>query len=376
MQSYIQNAVQSCCGMVGTCLPFRRILQQLTAAACTHEPILIHGETGTGKELAARYVHESSPRQGKPFMTLDCTLLPEHLFESELFGHERGAFTGSTGQRKGLFELADGGTLFLDELGELPLAQQAKLLRALESGTFRRLGSEESRHADVRIVAATNRDLTGLILQGQFRADLFYRLGVFDITLPPLRQRLDDLEDLSRAILQARPSRPLQSKLGTGMTCRCTHPSPVLSPEALDKLRHYTFPGNVRELRNILRRAAAHASDGIIRPEQIHLPIRIEPPAQQRLPDMDEPREPKELDDDDVQFNSFRRLDIATQKQLLLRSLALYDGHRGRMAQALGLSERTLYRKLTEFKLTERSLAQSFPVIEPQAVQWQKYSIV
>jgi transcriptional regulator with PAS, ATPase and Fis domain len=358
--------------MAGSSLQFRKILLQLTAAACTHEPILLHGETGTGKELAARYLHETSPRQGKPFLTLDCTLLPEHLFESELFGHERGSFTGSAGQRKGLFELAHGGTLFLDELGELPLAQQAKLLRALECGTFRRLGSEESRHADVRIVAATNRDLTSLIVNGQFRADLFYRLSVFDITLPPLRQRLDDLEELSRAILQARPSRPLQSKLGAGMACRCSHPSPVLSPEALDKLRRYSFPGNVRELRNILRRAAAQSGDGIIRPEQINLPAQIELPVEPvLLPPMDEPSEP---DDDGFQLRSFRRLDLTTQKQLLVRSLALYDGHRGRMAEKLGLSERTLYRKLTEFKLTDRAFAKPFPVIDPQTVPLQACS--
>ncbi|MEO7332168.1 MAG: sigma 54-interacting transcriptional regulator [Minicystis sp.] len=227
-------------GMLGGSAAMREVYNTLERAAPTTAPVLITGESGTGKELAARAVHASSQRADKPFEVVDCGGLPPTLIESELFGHERGAFTGAMSEREGAFERADGGTLFLDELGELPLELQPKLLRALGEQEIRRVGAKRTRKIDVRIVAATNRDLRRQVNTGHFRADLFYRLAVIQVRMPSLRDRLDDLPLLVRGLLET-----ITRERGLD-----AHVEP--DAELLDSLARHTWPGNVRELRNYL----------------------------------------------------------------------------------------------------------------------------
>ncbi len=236
--------------MVGKTPAFTACMDQLKMVAAAQAPVLLQGETGTGKELAANYIHHNSPRSGQPFLTVDCTVLTESLFESEVFGHVRGAFTGSVGERIGLFEQADGGTLFLDEVGELPMSQQAKLLRVLESGQYRRVGGRSNRKADVRIVCATNRHLWDHVKAGRFREDLYYRIACLAVRLPPLRERIDDIQLLAPNLLE-----PISSAMSRHYS---------LTDDALERLKQYDYPGNVRELRNILSIAATHSKSGEI----------------------------------------------------------------------------------------------------------------
>ena len=227
--------------LVGKSAAIRRAFWLLERAVESDATVLLLGETGTGKEGAARGLHEQGARRGRPFVTVDCSSIPEPLLESELFGHERGAFSGAHGQRAGAFEEADGGTVFLDEVGELPLALQPKLLRALEARTIRRVGSNRHRPVDVRIIAATNRDPRAMVDAQTFRADLYHRLSVLQVGLPPLRARLGDHEPLARHLL---------GELGAGET---THPR-LHAPGFFASLEGYSWPGNVRELRNHLER--------------------------------------------------------------------------------------------------------------------------
>jgi two-component system, NtrC family, response regulator GlrR len=227
-------------GLLGQSVAMRRVISTLAMAAPTSAPVLITGESGTGKEVAARAIHAGSPRSGGPLEVVDCGGLPATLIESELFGHERGAFTGATEDREGAFERAEGGTLFLDELGELPLELQPKLLRAIGEGEIRRIGGKRTRKVDVRLLAATNRDLRRHVNSGQFRADLYYRLAVIQVTMPPLRERLDDLPLLLRALLDTIvEDRALE-----------VHVEP--DQALLDTLSRHSWPGNIRELRNYL----------------------------------------------------------------------------------------------------------------------------
>lgn len=228
--------------LVGTSESMQAIFRVLRQAAPTQSPILITGESGTGKELAARAVHDASPRAQQPFEVVDCGGLPPTLIESELFGHERGAFTGAVGTHEGAFERANGGTLFLDELGEMPIEVQPKLLRALGEGEVRRLGARKTQQVDVRIVAATNRDLRREVNEGRFRADLFYRLAVIQVRMPSLRERLDDLPRLAAALLAAIAKQGRVDRDATSL----------LDSALLATLRSHTWPGNVRELRNYL----------------------------------------------------------------------------------------------------------------------------
>jgi Nif-specific regulatory protein len=233
-------------GIVGASPALRRVLDEAAQAAPTRATVTILGETGTGKELVARAIHRASDRAGGPFIAVNCAAIPATLLESELFGHERGAFTGAVAARRGKFELAHGGTLFLDEIAELEPALQAKILRVLEHGEVQPLGSERSRHVDVRVVAATNRDLRAQVEAGQFRDDLYWRINVITLELPPLRERREDLPLLVRHFLER-----LGAELGRG---------PLgLHPEAEAALVGYDYPGNVRELENVLRRAATLA---------------------------------------------------------------------------------------------------------------------
>jgi formate hydrogenlyase transcriptional activator len=238
--------------LIGASPAFKEVLRQVEVVAPTDATVLLQGETGTGKERLARAVHQRSARRDHAFVAVNCAAIPAGLLESELFGHERGAFTGALGQRLGRFELAHQGTLFLDEIGDLPLELQPKLLRAIQEREFERVGGARTRHVDVRLVAATNRDLAPLAAAGQFRADLYYRLNVFPITIPPLRQRVEDIPLLVRHFVR-HYARQLRKRLDT------------VPAEAMAALTHYQWPGNVRELQNVIERAVILCHDGVLR---------------------------------------------------------------------------------------------------------------
>jgi len=235
--------------ILGSSPPVVRMLEDLRQVAATDASVLILGETGTGKELVARAIHDLSPRKSKPLVKVNCGAIPVSLIESELFGHEKGAFTGATGRREGRFAMADGGTIFLDEVGEIPPDLQVKLLRVLQEGEFEPVGGDKTRAVDVRVVAATNRDLEAMIKEGTFRQDLYYRLNVFPLRVPPLRERGDDVPLLARAFAQR-----FAARLGRALA--------PLSDADLARLRRYEWPGNVRELQNVLERAVITARDG------------------------------------------------------------------------------------------------------------------
>ena len=313
-------------GMVGKSATFSEFKSRLQQAAETHAPVMLLGETGTGKELAAEFVHRHSKRAGGNFVIVDCTILGEELFESELFGHEKGAFTGATSAKKGLFELADNGTLFFDEIGDLPLSQQPKLLRALENGQFRRVGGTTMQKANVRVLCATHRNLADMVKSGRFREDLFYRLSVFPVEVPPLRQRRQDLPLLIDHFL---------SQLGDSATC-----SYAITQEALIKLIQYAWPGNIRELRNCLQLAAGLCKDRIIQEVDIHFM-----PSQGGAQSADTSR-----------ANETAHPAISSLAQFeaeFIRSLiSKYQGNRKLIAAEMNISERTLYRKLNRLNLS------------------------
>ncbi|QRK12442.1 sigma 54-interacting transcriptional regulator [Archangium violaceum] len=228
--------------IVGRSAPLQRVFQQLEPVAATNASVLILGESGVGKELVARALHERGPRRGRPLIRVNCASIPRELFESEFFGHVKGAFTGALKDRAGRFQLADGGTLFLDEVGEIPLELQGKLLRVLQEGTFERVGEDVTRRVDVRVIAATNRDLTREVQEGRFRRDLYYRLSVFPIEVPPLRERKEDIP-----LLAAHFVRQARARLG--------RPTLALGAAQIETLQRYDWPGNVRELENVIERA-------------------------------------------------------------------------------------------------------------------------
>lgn len=292
-------------GLVGCSPAFNLALSELKRVATTLLPVLLLGESGTGKELFARAVHENSERAEGPFVVVDCSGLTETLFESELFGHEKGAFTGAVARKPGLVDVAQGGTLFLDEIGDVPLAMQVKLLRLIESGTYRRVGSVETLYANFRLVAATHKPLETMMGSGAFRQDLYYRLSTFPIQLPPLRDRVEDIGLLANSFLQ-RGERRL-----------------VIDTEALASLERYGWPGNIRELRNVLDRASLFADDGVIR--NSHLPPAITAPA--ALPGVPL---------------------AAGDQRSLAQTVAAFKGTRSELAKHLRISERTLYRRLRE----------------------------
>jgi transcriptional regulator with PAS, ATPase and Fis domain len=299
--------------MVGQSPAFLSCVDNLARVAESEASILLFGESGVGKELAARFIHARSNRAGGAFIVINCAAVPESLFESELFGHERGAFSGSSGLKKGLFELADGGTLFLDEVAEIPLGLQAKLLRVLETGEFRRVGGTHTLNADVRLVSATNRRLLDEVDEKRFRLDLYYRVAGIDVTLPTLRERREDIPALATFLLKRLS--------GERRPCR-------LDATALDALRAYGYPGNVRELRNLLQRAALTCRDGVIRAADLQLPVAAAP-----VPTSIQPLA-------EIEREHIRAL------------LDTHRGHRNRVATALGITERTLYRKLKRHGLT------------------------
>jgi formate hydrogenlyase transcriptional activator len=245
--------------LIGTSRPMRELLALLGKVAPHSMAVLITGETGTGKELIARAIHQLSQRRERTLVKVNCAAIPTGLLESELFGHERGAFTGAIAQKIGRFELADRGTLFLDEVGDIPLELQPKLLRVLQEREFERLGSTRTRRVDVRVVAATNRPLDEMVAAGAFRRDLFYRLNVFPITLPPLRERTDDIPRLVRYFVQ---------KLARSMNKRIES----VSVEAMEALERYPWPGNVRELENSIERAVILTNNGVLEVPSLEFP--------------------------------------------------------------------------------------------------------
>lgn len=304
--------------IVGRSPALLRTLDQLTHAGASNAAVLLQGESGVGKELAARYLHDHSACRHKPFVAVDCATLSENLFESEMFGHEAGAFTGCGGRKLGLFEMAKDGTLFLDEIGEIPPAMQAKLLRVLETGSFRRVGGRETLHADVRLVTATNRDLQHATTTGRFRADLYYRIACITVALPALRERQSDIPMLAEALL---------TRINA-MNGSCAQ----LTEGAHERLLQYDFPGNIRELRNILQRASALCHDNTILAVDLGLPDTL---------DVGRPRSVRKEGD----FEQDRLQALARQ----------YSGNRRAMAAALGVSERTLYRHLRRYRARSSS---------------------
>ena len=237
--------------IIGNSAALRIVLEQVERVAAADSTVLIQGETGTGKELIAHAIHNASPRSGHPLIKLNCAAIPFDLLESELFGHERGAFTGAIAQKVGRFELADKGTLFLDEVGDIPLALQPKLLRVLQEQEFERLGSGRTHRVDVRLVAATHRDLEQMVKRNQFRGDLYYRLNVFPITLPPLRERRPDI-------------RPLVEHYVDIFSCRMGKRIDTIPEEFVDACISYSWPGNIRELQNVIERAVILSNDGLL----------------------------------------------------------------------------------------------------------------
>ncbi len=317
--------------MLGTSPAFLACIEEMANATSSDMPVLLNGESGVGKELAAQFIHKKSSRKHNPFVSIDCASISEGIFESELFGHERGAFTGCVGRRHGLIESAENGTLFLDEIGEIPLALQGRLLRVLETGYYRRLGGREDIHANVHFICATHSHLRKMVEQGSFRADLYYRIAGICITIPPLRERRPDISPLVKAILGKN-----RTRMGG---------PPRITDEALADLNQYDYPGNIRELKNILQKATSLATNGIIETDMLNLNTltnsytdltnsNVESPAAFHI---HSPTTNRSLNDIE-----------ATHIESLLHQ---YDGHRAKVAEELRISERTLYRKLKQYNL-------------------------
>jgi DNA-binding NtrC family response regulator len=309
--------------LVGRSKKMQEIFALVERVAPTTASILITGESGTGKEVVARTLHDLSPRKAKPFVAINCSAIPETLIESEIFGHEKGAFTGALERRAGCFELAEEGTLLLDEIGEMPIATQAKLLRVLEDRKFRRLGSKVETEANVRVLAATNKIPEEAVADGQLRNDLYYRLNVFNIQMPALREHKEDLPDLVEALLN-----DLNEKHGTDVS--------AVEDVVMKAFQAYSWPGNVRELRNTIERAVILAGSRVV--EMKHLPPGFGT-AQVRT---------AELDPNAIHLGVGTTVEEA-EKQLILRTLASTSNNKTRAAEILGISLKTLHNKLKEY---------------------------
>ncbi len=310
--------------IIGRSRPIRKILDLVSKVAPSNNTVLIQGESGVGKELVARSIHSLSPRRDNPFVVVDCGMLNENLLQNELFGHQKGAFTGATALKHGLFEVANTGTIFLDEIGEISPVIQGKLLRVLETNTFRRLGSTKDTKVDVRLVAATNKELYQLSREGLFREDLYYRLNVFTVHVPSLRERREDIPMLARHFLQRIGHAGREAK--------------DMSPEALDVLTRYDWPGNIREFLNVIESAVIMADGDVI--EARDLPIVLQAEAR-----------PREID---LSSESISLKDL--EKHYITILLNRFGGHRAKVAKVLQISERNLYRKLKEYDLMNLGL--------------------
>ncbi|MDR2535864.1 MAG: sigma-54 dependent transcriptional regulator [Treponema sp.] len=314
--------------LIGNTELMRRLSRQIDKIASTDVTVLVTGESGTGKEIVAREIHARSQNRDEPFVAVNIGGVHEGLMESELFGHEKGAFTGAVNRKPGLFELAGRGCLFLDEIGEMPMPLQVKLLRVLQERKIRRLGGMNDIPVNARIVSATNRDLETMVREGSFREDLYYRLNVFRIELPPLRERLEDIPFLVDHLLNK-----LASRMGRAV--------PVLDPQAADKLRSYSYPGNIRELENMLERGLIYSDGQSITCEDIDL---------HALKGMS-PSESSESPE--LKFHglpSSRSLEYI-EKEAVREALARYQGNRTKAAEALGISRKTILNKIKVYKL-------------------------
>jgi DNA-binding NtrC family response regulator len=316
------------CGIVGRSPLLLHTLQRARAAASTDADVLIEAESGTGKELLAKFIHQTSSRCRKPFIAVNCAAVPEHLLESELFGHAKGAFTGANAAKAGKFELADGGTLLLDEIGEMPLNLQPKLLRILQEREFERLGETRSIHVNMRVIATTNASLASMVEQGRFRSDLYYRLNVIPLSIPGLRERLEDIPVLAKHFAER-------------FAIETESPVPVLDPSFIERLQAYNWPGNIRELANFMRRVLSLHQGSIIDANCFDSelrPLGKPQPAQQTMPVAGMPI--SEL-----------------EKIHLENTLALAHGNRTHAAVMLGISLRTMRNKIREYGLPPRRYA-------------------
>ena len=307
--------------ILGKSEPMRRIFEKIRMVADTQSTVVIEGESGTGKELVARALHYNGARAGKPFVVINCAAMPEALVESELFGHAKGAFTGASDRRVGKFQAADGGSLLIDEVGEMPLHLQSKFLRSIESRCVTPVGSNKEIEVDVRIIAATNRNLEGLVSEGKFRDDLFYRLNVVSIRLPPLRERREDIPILVRAFideLAAANERPVRD----------------VSPEALTQLQGYEWPGNVRQLRNVLENVVVTTMGEVIEPQHLPDPVRAARPSPLTAA---------------IARHGLRLNEL--EKEAVRLALEKTNGNRSQASELLGISVRTLQRKISEYGL-------------------------
>ena len=321
--------------IIGDDPTLRQVSQQLHRAAATDTTVLLEGESGTGKELFARALHVLSPRADGPFVAINCAAIPENLLETELFGHEKGAFTGATARKPGRFELAHRGTLFLDEIGELPLALQPKILRALEERCFERVGGTQSLHVDTRVVAATNRNLKQRVAERQFREDLYFRLSVFPIAIPPLRGRGDDVLTLARHFVD-RFCRDLNKKALT------------LSPAALDEIRSYPWPGNVRELQNCIERAVILCDGEAIHPRHLSLSFRDAPQGSAAAVSPWD-----QIDLSGTLPDALRRVLNEVERRKIERALRDAAGNKIRAADLLQISPKMLQQKMKDYGSTE-----------------------
>jgi two-component system response regulator HydG len=313
-------------GLVGSSEPMKRVIEQIRKVAPTDTTVLVLGDSGTGKELVARALHESSTRREKPFVSVSCAAIPEGLLESELFGHEKGAFTGAVRKKLGRFELAHEGTLFLDEVGELPPPLQVKLLRVLQERKFERVGGEETVEVDVRLISATNRDLANMAQRGAFREDLYYRLDVVSVKLPALRERPGDVEELARHFLERSAQRHGRAVRG-------------FTPEALELLRRHRWPGNVRELENVVEQALVFAESELVREEDLPETLRRAPPA----PALPVPSGERSLTE----------ILEALEKELILAAYEKAKGVKAETARLLGIKPSALYYKLEKYGIVK-----------------------
>ncbi len=320
--------------MVGASAPMRAVLEELAQVTGTGATVLIRGESGTGKELIAGIIHANSPRAGQPFIKVNCAALPEGLVESELFGHERGAFTGAAGLRRGRFEMAHGGTLFLDEVGDMTLPTQAKLLRVIQQKEFERVGGTETLRVDARLIAATNRDLESMVSAGQFRQDLYYRLSVFPIILPPLRERREDIMALVTHFVE---------RISAANKKRVAR----ITPEAVSMLMSYAWPGNIRELENVVERAVILCGpEGVIEPR--HLPAWLQNAA---------PCTTGYIQPGGGKTPECRPLDktlAEVEKGLIVQAMEAENGNMAKAARRLGVSERIMGLRMSRYNLSYR----------------------
>jgi len=319
-------------GLVGESPAMKRIKEVISRIADSPATVLVTGESGTGKEVVARQIHASSKLAEGPFVAINIGGVPENLLESELFGYEKGAFTGAVGRKTGMFELASGGTLFLDEIGDMPLTLQVKMLRVLQDRKTTRLGSTTAIPINARIIAATNKNLEDMVRAGTFREDLFYRLNVVRIELPPLRDRRDDIPLLAGVILQR-----FNRQMG--------HHVEGISPEALQLLKKHPFYGNVRELENILERAVIFTNSSVIEAETLDLRGSALRPVSEG--ESSSTSAAKLLNEDTGEARSLKELEV----DAIIRALHRWEGNRTRAAQELGISRRTLINKIAEYQL-------------------------